>query len=47
MYTVPKKFEIKSSSFHNYDTVADAFDGTLLLYQLAYQLVQYVIVVTQ
>jgi len=45
MYTVPKKFEIKSaSSFHDYDTVADA---TLLLYQLAYQLVQYVIVVTQ
>ncbi|XP_065908914.1 uncharacterized protein [Dysidea avara] len=28
MYTVPKKFEIKSStSFHDYDIVADAFDG--------------------
>ena len=35
MYTVPKKFEIKSSSsFHDYDTVADGFDGTLLLYQI-------------
>ena len=33
MYTVPKKFEIKSStSFHDYDIVADAFDGILLLY---------------
>ena len=30
MYTVPKKFEIKSSSSsHDYDTVADAFDGTV------------------
>jgi len=30
MYTVPKKFEIKSSSsFHDYDIVADAFDGTV------------------
>ena len=31
MYTVPKKFEIKSSkSSHDYDTVVDKFESTWL-----------------